>query len=336
MSTLTGRAKFIRQGELFAEQPAPGTMILAFQGPATYHAMVDHLGHFQLNGISDKKLVFDKVILEGYRFDPDSGQTLWAIDKKQTGKNAYRVKMQRKQMETDLIMFACRPTTLFSLLEPRSFRYMTKIELLDGRLESPPLRYWWSRIDTRESTINTLFMEPDTRFKLTLSDSVLNKKMILTGATDRRPEGVGYRIDDWPRLYHTEYRIAQDMWRLLGPRLSSLEENGIHNERLLTIEKEGRDALEQARLALAGKTYDRLWKRRPAPGHWPAGFTTRWKRPRKMFSSACCFTSPCSFRLPSVRNACCFGYRNIHKRIIAFTCMLLLSDHDHLQCPSGL
>ena len=135
---------------------------------------------------------------------------------------------------------------------------MTKIELLDGRLESPPLRYWWSRIDTRESTINTLFMEPDTRFKLTMSDSVLNKKMILTGSTERGPEGIGYRIDDWPRLYHTEYRVAEDMWRLLGPRLRSLEENGIHNERLLTIEKEGRDALEQARLALTGKTYDRF------------------------------------------------------------------------------
>ena len=83
--------------------------------------MVDSMGRFQLLGISDKKLVFDKVILEGYRFDPASGQTLWAIDKKQTGKDAYRVKMQRNQMETDLIMFACRPTTLFSLLEAAQF-----------------------------------------------------------------------------------------------------------------------------------------------------------------------------------------------------------------------
>ena len=100
--------------------------------------------------------------LEGYRFDPASGKTVWAINKEETGKNAYRVKMQRNQMETDLIMFACRPTTFFSLLEPRSFRYMTKIDLLDARLEAPPLRYWWSRIDTRESTINTLFLVPET------------------------------------------------------------------------------------------------------------------------------------------------------------------------------
>ena len=258
LSRLAGRAKFIRQGELFADQPAPGTVILAFQGPASYRAMVDHMGRFELRGISDKKLVFDKVILEGYRFDPDNGQTLWAIDKNQTGKNAYRVKMQRQEMETDLIMFACRPSTLFGLLEPRSFRYLTKINLLDGRLEAKPSRYWWSRIDTRESTINTLYLAPDTRFKLTLSDSVLNKKMILTNATPRRSEGIGYRVDDWPRLYHTEFRIAEDMWRLLDPRLKSLEQNGIHNERLRAIGEEGRNALEDARQALAEKTYDRF------------------------------------------------------------------------------
>lgn len=323
-STLSGRAKFIRQGELFAEQPAPGTMILAFQGPAAYHAMVDSMGRFQLLGISDKKLVFDKVILEGYRFDPASGQTLWAIDKKQTGKDAYRVKMQRNQMETDLIMFACRPTTLFSLLEPRSFRYMTRIDLLDGRLEAPPLRYWWSRIDTRESTINTLFLEPGTRFKLILSDSILNKKMILTDATQRRPEGIGYRVDDWPRLYHTEYRTAEDMWRLLGPRLQSLEENGIHNERLLTIEAEGRDALEQARLALAGKTYDRFMA--AATRSWALAIRVynQVEETQKDVLFGVLFYIALFVPFAFCAERLLFGYRNIHKRIVAFLLLLLL------------
>ena len=140
------------------------------------------------------------------RFDPETGETRWAIDKKQTGKQRYRVKMQRRYMETDLMMFACRQTTLFNLLEPRSFRYMTKINLLDARLEAAPLKYWWSRIDTRDSTMASLYLEPETRFKMTLSDTVLRKKMILTGATARRPEGIGYLVNDWPRLYHTEYR----------------------------------------------------------------------------------------------------------------------------------
>ncbi len=324
LSKLDGRAKFIRQGELFAEQPAPGTMILAFQGPAVYHAMVDQMGRFALHGISDKKLVYDKVILEGYRFDPESGQTLWAIDKKQTGKSAYRVKMQRQQMETDLIMFAARQTTLFGLLEPRSFRYMTKINLIDGRLEAPPLRYWWSRIDTRESTLASLFMEPDTRLKMTLSDSVLNKKLILTGATDRRSEGVGYRIDDWPRLYHTEFRIAEDMWRLLDPRLQSLEENGIHNDRLRAVEEEGRNALASARAALDAKAYDRFMEAATRSWALASRVYNQVEKTQKDVLFGVLFYIALFVPFAFCAERLLFGYRNIHKRIIAFMLILLL------------
>ncbi len=152
-STVSGRASFIRHGELFADQPAPGTVILAYQGNARYYAMVDDLGTFQIKGVADKRHVLDKVIIEGYRFDPETGNVLWAIDKEQTGKEAYRLKMQRTAMQTDLIMFACKGTTLFNLMEPRSFRYMTKINLIDGRREAAPLKYWYSRIDTRSSVL---------------------------------------------------------------------------------------------------------------------------------------------------------------------------------------
>jgi hypothetical protein len=323
LSTLTGRAKFIRQGELFAELPAPGTMILAFQGPAQYHLMTDQMGRFELHGISDKKLVFDKVILEGYRFDPASGQTIWAIDKNETGKDAYRVKMQRNEMETDLIMFACRSTTLFGLLDPRSFRYMTKIDLIDGRLESEPLRYWWSRIDTRKSTITTLYLEPESRFKLTLSDNVLSKKLILTDATPRRSEGIGYPVDDWPRLYHTEYRVAEDMWRLLVPRLQSLERNGIHNERLRAIEDEGRRALDKARQALAEKVYDRFME--AATQSWALAIRVynQVEETQRDVLFGVLFYIALFVPFAFCAERLLFGYRNIHKRIVAF-CMILL------------
>ncbi len=323
LSTLTGRAKFIRHGELFAELPAPGTMILAFQGPAQYHVMVDQMGRFELRGLSDKKLVYDKVILEGYRFNPTTGQTLWAIDKNQTGKNAYRVKMQRNQMETDLIMFACRQTTLFDLLAPRSFRYMTRINLLDGRLEAEPLRYWWSRIDTRASILTSLYLEPETRFKLTLSDSVLNKKLILTNATPRRSEGVGYLVEDWPRLYHTEFHAAQDMWRLLDPRLQSLEQNGIHNEQLRALEDEGRTALENARRALAGKTYDRFMEASTRSWALASRVYNQVEETQRDVLFGVLFYIALFVPFAFCAERLLFGFRNIHKRIIAFSGVLL-------------
>ena len=69
--------------------------------------MVDARGSSSSRGWRTSDNVLDKVIIEGYRFDPETGETVWAIDKNQTGKDAYRVKMQRSAMETDLVMFAC-------------------------------------------------------------------------------------------------------------------------------------------------------------------------------------------------------------------------------------
>ncbi|MBW1678524.1 MAG: M28 family peptidase, partial [Deltaproteobacteria bacterium] len=262
-ATVTGSANFLRHGELFADQPAPGSMLLAYQGPGCYYAgcyyaMVDTMGTFRIKGVADKKHVLDKVIIEGYRFELDTGAVAWAIDKKQTGKPAYRLKMRRRSMETRLVMFACKQTTLFNLLEPRSFRYLTKIKLIDGRREATPLHYWWSRIDTRSSIISSIYLEPGTPLKLILSDTVLRKKMILTNATSKQPEGVGYRVDDWPFIHYTEFKVARDMWALLGPRIANLEEHGIFNERIRKLQQQGTSALEQADRALRAKLYDRF------------------------------------------------------------------------------
>ncbi len=53
-STITGRAKFLRHGELFPDQPAPGTVIMAFQGEGRYYSMVDAMGMFYLKGVSTR------------------------------------------------------------------------------------------------------------------------------------------------------------------------------------------------------------------------------------------------------------------------------------------
>ena len=70
--------------------------------------------------------------------DPQTGEAVWVIDKKLTSKDAYRVRMNRRSMESDLVMFAGKGTTLFGLLEPRTFRYLTKADVLDGRREAEP------------------------------------------------------------------------------------------------------------------------------------------------------------------------------------------------------
>lgn len=255
-ATLNGNANFLRQGELFPDLPAAGTVLQVYQGEKFSYAMVDALGKFHVPGLADKKHVQDKAIIEGFRFTPESGKIIWAIDKRQTGKSAYRVKMQRRTMDTSLIMFSCAQTTLFDLFEPRTFNYMTRINLLDGRTEAEPVRFWYSRLDTRDSTISSIFLDPGTPLKLTMSDTMLGKKMVLLNNSPKAPHGRGYRIGEPSILTATEFRAARDMWNLISPRIANLEEHGIFNERIREMQTRGTSILAEAEQARSEFRYD--------------------------------------------------------------------------------
>ncbi len=256
---IRGRANFLRQGAVFADAPAPGSMILSFQGPGIFKTMVDEFGRFDIKGVTTKKLSLHKVIIEGYRFDPATGKTVWAIDKNKTSKEQYRLKITKDNMETDLVMFPCSQTTIVNLLEPRNFNYMTKLRLIDARVDAEPVKYWYSRIDTRESTISSIFLEPGTRLKLALSDTLLTNKLILTHADKRHSLGRGYRIDTTPLISPTQYLAAKDMWHLLNPRVDNLEHKSINNQQIRDLRSRGNAALNEAEKALAALEYDRFF-----------------------------------------------------------------------------
>jgi len=323
-STVTGRANFLRHGELFADQPAPESVILSFQHLTRHYSMVDHLGIFRIKGVADKKHVLHKVIIEGYRFDPDTGEIVWAIHKKKTGKSAYRVKMQRRAMQTDLVMFTCKSTTLFNLLEPRTFSYMTKIALIDARREAPPLRYWWSRIDTRASVIASIFLESGTRLKMTLSDTVLRKKMILTNASADHPVGTGYLVDEWPFLLRTEHLIARDMWSLLTPRVSNLETHGIFNDKIRTLRQEGTDALATAEKALEERIYDRFFESSKRSWALASRVYNHVEKTQKDVLFGVLFYIALFVPFAFCAERLLFCYSNIYKRIIAFLSILAI------------
>jgi hypothetical protein len=322
-STVAGKSSLLLQGELFAEHPAPDTTILAFQGLSRYYIKTDRQGRFLLKGVADKKHVQDKIILEGYRFR-DDGSVVWAIDKKLTGKPAYRVKMQRTSMKTDLIMFQCRQTTIFNLLEPRSFRYMTKLQLIDGRREAPPVRYWYSRIDTRKSTIASIYLEPETRLKLTLSDSVLKKKLILTNGNGENPQGTGYDISQYPSLFNTRYRAARDMWALLRPRINNLEEHGIHNDRIKVLLTEGEQALQRAADALKSFSYDVFSEESSRAWALASRVYEHVEKTQKDVLFGVLFYIALFVPFAFCLERLLFGFVSIYKRIAGFTTILLL------------
>ncbi len=245
-STLAGRANFLRQGELFPEQIADNTLLQIYQDQQYSLAWVDSLGQFRLPGLADKKHSFGKAIIEGYRFAPGSNRASWAIDKTATGKNRYRVKINRGQTETDLIMFGCTQTTLFKLRDARSLNPLTKITLIDARTETDPLHYWYSRIDTKKSTLCSLFLEPETQVKVTLSDTILERKLILLGNSDQNPLGQGFLAATTPAIFNTSLKAVQDMMRLVIPRVENLESHSIVNQRIRTLMESGQEHLRLA------------------------------------------------------------------------------------------
>jgi len=256
--TVEGRANLLRKGEVFPDRPGTGLVVLAFQWRTRNYGMVDTSGHFRIPGLASKKVSYHKAVVEAFRFNEDTGLADWAIDKPKTGKPAYRIKLKRAVQATDLILFSCTQTTVFDMFDPRTFKYLYRPKLIDGRTEAPPVSYWYSRLDTRSSTLGTLFLEPDTPIKLTLSDTVLDKKVLLLNASGDHPLGLGYIAKQWPVIPMTEYRAANDMWSLLNPRIDNLENKGIVNERIRELRRLGDEDLARAEEFKAQKQWDKF------------------------------------------------------------------------------
>jgi hypothetical protein len=244
--TVQGRANLLRKGEIFPDRPGTGMVVLAFQWQTLNYAMVDTQGHFRIPGLASKKVSYHKAVVEAFKFDEKTGLAEWAIDKPKTGKPAYRIKLKRAVQSADLILFSCTQTTLFNMFEPRTFKFLYRPTLIDARTEAPPVNYWYSRLDTRKSTLGTIFLEPDTPIKLTLSDTVLEKKVLLLNGDTEHPRGQGYLAREWPVIPMTEFQAARDMWSLLNPRISNLEDKGIVNERIRYLRRSGSEDLERA------------------------------------------------------------------------------------------
>ncbi len=323
-ATLTARTNLLLQGELFANYPAQKTTILAYQGLNKYYSMVDETGYFRIKGFADKKNVLDKLIIEGYRFDEKTGKVIWAIDKRETGKVNYRVKVLRKSMKTDLIMFSCRETTIFDLLEPRSFAHMTKLYLYDGRRDAPPQHYWYSRIDTRDSIISSIYTEPGTMLKLTLSDTVLTRKMLLTNGSAENHMGSGYPVEQYPSIPNTLFHAAKDAWTLLTPRIDNLESHGIYDERIDDLKNRGLKALDTSKTSLASLTYSVSREAAAESLALAARVYVQIEKTQKDVLFGVLFYIALFVPFAFVMERFLFNFSHIYKRIVGFFLILVL------------
>lgn len=315
-ASLDGYAKFMRQGELFADQPAPGTIVSVLQGDTVFRGMAFQDGSFFIPGLANSRVSLDKLIVEAFTLNPDTGQIAAAIDKVKTGKVNYRIKVKTDLATTTLIMFPCEQTDIPAVFGPQNLGYLPKVTLLDAVTEAPPLRYSYSRIDGRDTMAFSVFMERGSRFKLILSESLLTKDLFLINASKEHPTGTGFPVGR--PLLMAPLQTARDLHFLVGDRLDNLTSHGIANKHLEQLYANAEELLNKASQALSENRVSAFWTAVvPSWGILDSIYGEIESTQRDVLAGVMFFIALfVPFAYCMERYA--FGFRNVYKQIVAF------------------
>ncbi len=325
LASLEGRAMFIRQGELFPDQPAPGTIISVIQGDSIFRTMVYEDGTFFLPGLASKRVSLEKLILEPYGLDPESGRVAWTADKVQTRKVNYRIKVKGDLATTSLVMFHCEQTDVINVFNPQNMNYLTKATLLDAATEATPLRYWYSRVDGRDTMAISIFLEKGTRFKLIMAESLLRKELLLLNNSPDSTIGKGFLIGGPATILIAPYQASKDFSNLDAERLGNLFHHGIVNWFLDALYKTASRGLEESQNGLIKKEYGAFWE----------NLVASWARLNTIYSEIettqrDVLTGVMFFIALFIPFAYCmerylFCFRNIYQQLVAFLLILVMT-----------
>ena len=322
-ASLEGRAMFVRQGELFPDQPAPGTIISVLQGGTVFRGIVYQDGTFFLPGLANNRAAIEKLILEPYGLDPETGRIAWTTDKVKTGKDNYRIKVKSDLAATNLVMFHCLQTDVLGVFNPQNMGHLTKVDLLDAGTEAAPLRYWYSRIDGRDTMAISIFLEKGTRFKVVLSESLLSKDFFLLNNTPEKPNGNGFLIGTPATITLTPYQVAADLCTLLFQRLQNLARHGIANQYLEGLYSNAKEALARARDHFASKEYDNFWTDSVSAWATLDVVYTQVEKTQQDVLAGVMFFIALFVPFAYCMERYLFGFRSIYQQITAFSILLV-------------
>ncbi|MGV8074736.1 MAG: FtsX-like permease family protein [Syntrophobacteraceae bacterium] len=325
LSGLEGQAKFVRQGELFPDQPAPGTIISVIQGKSVFRTMVFYDGAFFIPGIANNRVALEKLVLEPYGLDPETGRVGWTADKVQTGKINYRIRVKSDLASTSLTMFHCLQTDVFQAFDPQSMDYLTKVELLDAATDAVPLRYWFSRVDSRNTTAISVFLEKGSKLKLIMAQSLLSKELFLVNSAKGNTAGSGFLVGDPPTILLTPYQVSKDLELILGERLKNLSRHGIVNNYLQSLYETSSDELTLSRNALDRNRYDTFWKNVVAAWAKLDLVYGEIEKTRRDVLTGVMFFIALFVPFAYCMERYLFAYRSIYRQLIAFFAILLVT-----------
>ncbi|MBI4530605.1 MAG: hypothetical protein HY709_03700, partial [Candidatus Latescibacteria bacterium] len=283
---LEGDIRWFDRDENFAIPVVPvGGAVVTYQQPGPNSVggvrtlittTTDQHGHFRFdvmrNELSNRVYAFEM---------DDEGRIISAPDMGEWSLGDFPIEQRYGWWDNRMIevLFRCRSLSLFELVDPS---YLSALDVLTviGADNTPPQEYGSYAItgqSTKEGKVTpaaVVFARPGSRVKILMSTSLFGIKYLLTNVPEEmvedpigsdvlvfdgmtKAEGEGYPVDDG-RVLYPAYQTAKDMWAIDDVRMKQLARYGVQNEKLSTLHREAKVALDTATAALDRWEYDRF------------------------------------------------------------------------------
>ena len=229
---------------------------------------VDDTGSFKFPGVAPLTAhggAGRQTVMAAYRLDDDTGEIVYAPDMGIFGADYYptNISVSSGIKDFPIVVFKCRATSVFSLIDPQALRTLPQIEVYEGDTNARPRMFGYS-LAVPEWQIShvedcaVIFTPPKTLLKITMAAGPAATRLVLINSTPEYPEGTGYLVGVGTSITNTSLRVAQDMWRLDESRIARLRKYRIINEGIDKLHAMAKYEIDEAEKSLAEKKYSEL------------------------------------------------------------------------------
>ncbi|MCX6375374.1 MAG: hypothetical protein NTU88_04950, partial [Armatimonadetes bacterium] len=229
---------------------------------------VDDQGKFTFPGVAPLTAHWGagrQTVMAAYRLDDETGEIVYAPDMGIFGADFYPtvISVSSAIKDIPLVVFKCRATSIFDLIDPQALRTLPLIDIFEGDTNGRPRMFGYS-LAVPEWQIShvedcaVIFTPPKTRLKITMAAGPAATRLVLINSTPESPEGSGYLVGDGTSITNTSLKVANDMWSLDEFRIKRLAKYRIINEGIDKLHAMGKAEIDQADKALEEKNYSEL------------------------------------------------------------------------------
>lgn len=229
---------------------------------------VDDQGKFAFPGVAPLTAHWGagrQTVMAAYRLDDETGEIVYAPDMGIFGADFYPtvISVSSGIKDIPLVVFKCRATSIFDLIDPQALRTLPLIDIFEGDTNGRPRMFGYS-LAVPEWQIShvedcaVIFTPPKTRLKITMAAGPAATRLVLINSTPENPEGTGYLVGDGTSITNTSLKVANDMWSLDEFRIKRLAKYRIINEGIDKLHAMAKEEIDQADKALEEKNYSEL------------------------------------------------------------------------------